>query len=211
MTCEEAVLLISGSLDRENTEQEEQQLQEHLEICPQCRETMQAFLEIHAGIAALRQEVPADLSKKVMHSIKAEKRAKIKRRNRWSVLAVAAALVLVIGLGDGSLPILNGQEETGSKMARLMEAPEEETVFGQMAKAETDPQLLAEERHSCVVVTYDLLQELEGCDWELLPGGGKLFALPSGDSAIKLSRSYELELYTAEQMLSNISYALLLP
>ena len=71
MTCDEALELISGHIDQENTPEEEALLQAHLQTCAQCREVLQAFIDMEGGISCL-EEPPADLRERVMEAIHAE-------------------------------------------------------------------------------------------------------------------------------------------
>ena len=50
MTCEDALVLLSGHLDGENSEEEEAQLSAHLRQCPACRELLAAFQAADQGI-----------------------------------------------------------------------------------------------------------------------------------------------------------------
>lgn len=116
MKCEDALLLISGHIDGENTPQEAQLLQEHLADCEACRAVLEAWTEVDMGIASLTEEAPADLCEKVMASIGAPK-----KKQRWlPVLAAAAAVALVIGLGSGHMPAMQ-QEEAVPMVARTMD------------------------------------------------------------------------------------------
>ena len=113
MTCEEALVLISGHIDNENTPEEEAQLRLHLAQCDQCRQVLQTFLEIDSGIAALEAEPPAMLHERIMEAVRAEAPVKKwKHSFRWAGLAVAAALVVVIGMA--SMPQFQKKEETAS-------------------------------------------------------------------------------------------------
>ena len=77
MKCEESLLLISGHIDGENTPEEENMLQAHLETCSHCRGILQAYLDVDNGVAALQEEPPENLVKNVMAAI-----GKPKKKNR---------------------------------------------------------------------------------------------------------------------------------
>lgn len=208
MTCHEALILISGQIDGENTLEENRQLQAHLETCSQCRSVLKAFVDQDRGVAALVQEPPKDLCAKVMDAIAAEKQEKNRKHRLWPVLAAAAAVALVIGLGAGSLPAFEPQHTPMT--ARMIQEPETEVVVNELTEI-LNPQLLAEERQAQIVVTYDLLPEMETCPWENLPDGSLLYCLPAADSAMELSLTYGLELYEAANAEAGVSYVLLLP
>ena len=97
MNCEEALVLLSGHLDHENTAEEEAQLQTHLQACPDCRQLLAAFEAADAGLLSLEAEPPADFRDGVMNAIRQEAAGKKKRRSVWAGLAVAAALTVVVG------------------------------------------------------------------------------------------------------------------
>ena len=60
MNCEEALVLISGHLDHENTAEEEAQLQRHLEACAACRSLLDTLREMENGFPTM-EEVPDGL------------------------------------------------------------------------------------------------------------------------------------------------------
>lgn len=99
MTCQEALELISEHLDKENTPEEEAALQEHLALCPACREVLAAYEEAERGILALEEEPPADFTESVMKRIAAEPVKPQKRRYsfRYGTAAAAAVAVLLLG------------------------------------------------------------------------------------------------------------------
>lgn len=221
MTCEEALVLISGHIDGENTPEEEAQLRLHLEHCEECRAVLAAYQEMESGVAALEEEPPAELREQVMAAIRAEKPVRKKRPTRWVSLAAAAALVLVIGAA--SLPMLQPEKEHAAPMAATRSMPAEAASTSGVYTADSavmalddteyqiDPQQLAEERQADVAVTQELLPEMEVCPCETVEGG-LLYCLDSRDSAVELSRAYGLALYTPSAYEeAAVSYALLLP
>ena len=230
MTCEEALLLISGHIDNENTPEEEAQLHTHLEACPECRNVLLAFLEVDAGIADLQEEVPADLRETVMQAIRQEAPVKKKRSFRkWSGIAVAAALALVIGISV--LPRFDAGIETTAApmMARSMPEPSEDVMtysvksvpaeaFGDMvaqadvasAVVEVSPQALANERRADLAVNREMLPEMEVCSCETVEGG-LLYCMETREGAVNLSRMYGVELYQPEEYGDKeVSYVLLI-
>ena len=200
MRCEDALLLISGHIDGENTQLEEQMLQEHLADCEACRAILQAWEEVDLGIASLTEEAPADLCQKVIASIGAPK----KKQKWWPGLAAAAVVALVIGLGSGYLPAMQ-QEEAVPMVARSMDVEFAEPVD---FFPETSGQVLSEVRRACVVETSELLLEMETCPYEELEDGSLLYLLPSVESALELSEKYGLEVFWHQQ--AEEAYALLM-
>ena len=211
MTCEQALELISGHIDRENTPEEEALLQAHLLECQSCREVLQVFLDLENGLNQL-EEPPADLRETVMAAIRAEVPIQRKKTaKRWGGIAVAAALIAVIGISTVGLPAKESvpAEAAAPMMARSMQEPTAMNM--DVAELEIFPQALAEERQADVAVTYDLLPEMEVCTCETLNSGALLYLLETADGAVELSRLYGLELYQPVSYSGNCSYALLLP
>lgn len=110
MDHEKALEAISAALDGELTDGERAELEAHLETCPHCRELAD---DLGLLSAALRQqeELPEGLSRRLTAALEGEKTPKKKNWKRWAGLA--AALVLVIGLGGsaihgGLLPRMGG-------------------------------------------------------------------------------------------------------
>ena len=123
VNCEDALLLISGHMDGENTPEEDAQLQAHLSGCAQCREVLAAYTEMDRGIAALTEEAPAGLCASVMSAIGQETAAKKRSRRLWPVAVSAAAVALIIGISG--LPALRPAQEA----APMMVQAESETVL----------------------------------------------------------------------------------
>ena len=259
MTCEEALVLLSGHLDHENTAEEEAQLQQHLAACPACRQLLAAFEAVDADLLSLEEEPPADLHANVMQAIRQETAGRKRRRSMWAGLAVAAALTVVIGAtalrsaGQGSaasapqtamLRTAAAEEVPASAEPAAAETTlEKETVLeeeriledsdldravvgGPMLFAaapseeaapdsewmDCDPQELANQRGADVLVTGELLPEMELCPCETLENGALLYQLDTSSAAVELSRLYGAELYQPAQYgTEDLSYALLLP
>ena len=224
MTCEDALILISGALDGTNTDPETVQLREHLENCEACRALQEALQRIDLDVHTLCEPVPEGLCDAVMQSIRKENEKKRPLR-RWRNLAIAAGLVLVIGIGAMALPRTDSQTEASEMMmARNMAMPAEYAVqeapvydsetslFTYDQTGTLDPQALAEVRGADVVVTDEMLSEMELCSCEVLENGAQLYRLETVDAAVQLSRLYGLPLYQPSERTENaISYALLIP
>lgn len=199
MKCEDALLLISGHIDGENSLEEEQLLQTHLADCEACRGVLQAWKETDQGIASLEEDAPADLCEKVMASIGAPK----KKQRWWPVLAAAAAVALVLGLGSGYVPAV----QEGAAMP--MTARTASVEFAETADffPEINGQILSDVRRAYVVEVSELLPEIEKCPYEELEDGSLLYLLPSIEMAVELSETYGLELFIHQQ--AEEAYALL--
>ena len=207
MKCEDALLLISGHMDQENTAEEEAQLQLHLENCEACRAVLQAFEEMNGGLIALEEEPPADLHRNVMNMIREESAAPKKRNRRWVGIAVAAAFAVVIGASAmpkfAPAPVETNMPMTARAVPGTME----------MLSADTgvSAQDIANEKQAVVAVTYEVYSELEDCECETLEDGAILYCLNDADAAEAISKQYHLDLFLPPQVSSDVSYALLLP
>ena len=211
MTCEEALVLISGHLDGENTEQEEAQLQAHLEGCPSCREILEALSQIDQKIQNMEAEFPANFCEDVMAAIRAEQVPVRKKKHPiWPVLTTAAAAA-----PDEAEPMLARSAEDTMEFA-VYDAADEDAenkmavTMYTAAPTGPDPQVLAEERSADVAVSYELLPELENRDGETLEDGTVLYALDSAGAAAQLSRIYGLALYEPEDASAAVSYVLVI-
>ncbi len=213
MKCEDALLLISGHMDQENTPEEEAQLLEHLQQCSECRNVLRAFTELDGGLVALEEEPPSGLRENVMAAIRAESAVSKKKNRRWAGLAVAAAMAIVIGVGVAAMPQLHHDPADAPMAVRSVPmAAEEVSVYSADAlSVETSPQDIAEARQAAVAVTYELLPEMEVCTCETLESGALLYCLENAESAELLSLQYDLELFQPEKAADDVSYALLLP
>ena len=207
MKCEDALLLISGHIDQENTPEEEAQLLQHLQQCAECRKVLQAFEEMNSSLAALNVEPPADLRRNVMEVIRTETAVPKKHNRRWISLAAAAALAIVIGAAAIPKFTPAPAEDDEPMMARSVPFTAE-TLSADFL--EQTPQEIADAKQAAVVVVYELYPELEVCECETLENGALLYCLENADSAEVISEQYDLELFLPERALADASYALLL-
>lgn len=109
MTCENALILLSGHLDGVNTQEEETELFAHLQSCAGCRDLLAAFEAADAGIQALEAEPPAGLSERILAAVRQEPRRQKRVRPWLAPVATAAVLALVCWAGIRTLPMLGSQ------------------------------------------------------------------------------------------------------
>ena len=110
MTCEDALILLSGHLDGVNTQEEETELFAHLQSCAGCRDLLAAFEAADAGIQALEAEPPAGLSERILAAVRQEPRRSRSASGPWlAPVATAAVLALVCWAGIRTLPMLGSQ------------------------------------------------------------------------------------------------------
>ena len=108
MTCDQAMALLSAKIDGALTPEEAQQLQAHLDACPDCRALLEAMTSMEDKVKGLEQPVPERFREGVMYRIEQEIGNKKSKRRFLGVGTgmglVAAALVLMIGAGIIRLP-----------------------------------------------------------------------------------------------------------
>lgn len=117
MNCDQALELISASLDLPLTPDEQRELDQHLANCPACRALLADFQKIHQELSQRPPaEPPAALCQGVMDRIRAEKTPAetsekiipIRRTVRpWVRWGAAAAVFAVVLLGAGSSGMLD--------------------------------------------------------------------------------------------------------
>lgn len=150
MTCEEALLLLSGHLDHANTPEEEAQLRRHLETCEECRQLLEAFRKNDEALKAVEAEPPAALKDDIMAAIRQEAGPKKNAHRRaWAAVAVAAALTVVVGTGiwKQSIPAEQPAAETESmamaEKSRGISACDVEEAAVETRGVEGDPDEIA--------------------------------------------------------------------
>ena len=111
MHCKEYLQLLSGHLDRTNSEKEEKRLQGHLKSCKHCRELL---AQMEANDLLINDEAivpPADLTQRIMARVEKEPRKRVNRRRIISYaaagLAAAAMFTLVM---TGRIPLLSREK-----------------------------------------------------------------------------------------------------
>ena len=211
MHCEEALLLISGHLDNENTETEEARLQEHLQGCESCRQILESFRMADSGLLSLTEEAPRDLTHRVMEAIHSETKPQ-KRKNPWvTVAASAAAVALVVGIGWFALPKPAEDISEDTVAVHYYTAKVVSTQAATFTSATSaDGRTLSQEIGAPVVLLDAYVQELDGLGCEFLPDGSRLFTLQTKTAAQELSQAYGGILYLPDSGVSYTgSYALI--
>ena len=205
MKCEDALLLLSGHIDQVNTQHEEQLLQEHLAACSQCRQVLRAYEQADEELVQLKEKAPADLCGKVMKQI--DRQTKKKQYRPWLGIAVAAALVLVIGISavmqKGDLPFaqepMAASETQGFAVARSMPSDGSEDLA----------QKLADEYGAAVVLIREEYEQIKTYP-SRIEDGNVLYLLPDYDAAVLLTEHYGCVLYEpSDQTATSEAYALL--
>ncbi len=99
MKCNDYIIWISGHIDGTNSKKDEQILQDHLAVCPHCR---QVLTDMKANETAMKDEEltpPLRIAQNVMATVRKDATAKKRARFRnyfVSVAAAAAVLCLVL-------------------------------------------------------------------------------------------------------------------
>lgn len=104
-SCKEYELLLQQLADGELPPAQKARLWEHLDSCPHCREQWQFLLTLRDSFASMETEVPSGLHENIMEAVRrTPQQAPRKKLPRWShYAAMAACLLLVLGLGWGTL------------------------------------------------------------------------------------------------------------
>lgn len=232
MTCEEALLLISGQIDEANTEEEAAQLREHLENCQECRELLETFQKINADILELKEEAPDDLCAGVMAAVRKETRVKRRKHRAWMNVA-AAVFVTVVGVSVIAAPFVVKEEAPAAETMSMRSVTD--AVNAQKAATASlpvegsraissyactadaageilSPQELADQRGVPVAVVPELYSELETCEVEQLEDGTLLYILPDRNAAQELCEEHAGEVFQPEDPVQelDISYAVVL-
>ena len=134
---EKMLLLLSGHLDGCNTPEEDALLEAHVAECPDCRQILNEYRKLDAGIAFLAGDAPDGFAARVMGTVEAEP-PKTKNHRRFSfgvaTAAAAAAAIFLLAVGSGMLP------QFGAAGAKLNGAAvKSEAVTDSMAEAEPVP------------------------------------------------------------------------
>ena len=203
MKCEDALILISGHIDSMNTEDEENALQAHLSGCESCRDILRAYEQMEDELSLRDEQAPPTLKHSVMDQI--HKETTKKKHRPWIGTAVAAALVLVVGLGT----VLYKPDAENVPM------PVAETALARTVNepVKADPEAVAQrlvaEQNAEVAVVRQLYQELESCECYQAEGY-VLYILPGHDMVEHLGETYGCEIYepTTEP---DVFYAILAP
>ena len=125
MNCEQMTLLMSAWLDGELSEREEQQMKEHLEQCPACRELMEQLQALHTSFSDL-EEIPAPegFADSVMERIAKESKPKVvplfKCPQIRALTAMAACVALFVGFG--SMKMGSSKETAAAPAAPMPES-----------------------------------------------------------------------------------------
>ena len=119
MNCEQMNELLSAWLDGELSENEQRQMQAHLEQCAQCRALFEQLQALHTSFSDM-EEIPAPegFAQRVMDRVRTESKPKViplfQNRQMRGFAAMAACAVLCVGLGGG---LLSGKSEESAAPA----------------------------------------------------------------------------------------------
>lgn len=130
MTCAEIVGLLDRLMDGELSEEERRELEAHGESCPTCAEQIRATLQMKALFEEMEPEVDVPLAaqakwRRAIREDAAQRRRK--RLTRW-VGSVAAALVVLVGVGLALNGGLSPKQDSAAIMPAGDSAAEVETV-----------------------------------------------------------------------------------
>jgi anti-sigma factor RsiW len=98
MNCPDCHDLLQRWLDGEALP-ERTALNQHLAGCTECRERFAAARRLRAGLGALpRPEAPPQLAGRTVARVLADRRGRLRRRRLWAGVALAASVLLAVGV-----------------------------------------------------------------------------------------------------------------
>ena len=155
MTCAEINGLLDRLMDGELSEEERRELAAHGETCPACADEIRATLQMKALFEEMEPEVDVPLAaqarwRRAVREDAAQRRRK--RLTRW-IGSVAAALVVLVGVGLALNGSLAPKRDSASIMPAGDSAAEVEVV--QEAEDEDQATTLGEEPSEATVVETD--------------------------------------------------------
>ena len=107
ISCDQALELISESLDGPLSPEDRAALDEHLAGCADCRALLADFQEMERTLPTLNAPVPPDFTQSVMDRVREEKVVDLSAvraaRRPWKQWAATAAVFAVVLLGVGTL------------------------------------------------------------------------------------------------------------
>ena len=121
MDCEQALILISAALDDEITPSEREQLNEHLDLCADCRALAADFGLISAALAQ-EEPIPAGLTGRMEQKLDGAVREKKKNTFLRRYGSMAAMLAIVLSLGAIALSGGMGSKAKNDAAYRMFDA-----------------------------------------------------------------------------------------
>ena len=125
MSCEFSDTVLYGYLDGELDAVRAAEFERHLERCSECVAALESQESLRSSIerAQLYERVPASLRSKILSEVGAIPSIKLmSRRSLWSLLAAAAALLLVVYGGWRVLAGLRGGNSEAILAAQILDA-----------------------------------------------------------------------------------------
>lgn len=135
ISCERCEELINARLDGYLTEEEALLLEAHLTSCPDCQKLDRDLTTLHERLKELSFDPPQDFTASVMTQLEVPSVQPAKKRKRpWSVIACAAAAVvlMVVALTPQMSPFGGSDAES----AEAAEAPTSADIAADAAPAE---------------------------------------------------------------------------
>lgn len=209
--CEHWEELLSARLDGPLTQEETQQLDEHLASCPRCRQYARELEETHKALQDWAAEPPPAVAEAILDAVRQEPRPAKRSRRAWMSLAAAAVLALVIW-GAVQLPGAGESAESAaaSDSAVMEQGPMEDSGENQKTnEAYSQESASAAPETSPSVLTQDQAEELlrdflnqEDRDLTLTPRGfsedGKAWLFAARDSQGQAAALFSVALDTGE-------------
>ena len=112
MNCNDYLLLLSGHIDGMNTQQEEKDLRNHLQVCESCRALLDEMTKNDGILRSDQIEVPPGLTGKIMAEVRKTKKSKRPFYISLAASGLAAAAVLAVAFSGKITPPANDVRPT---------------------------------------------------------------------------------------------------
>lgn len=113
MTCDTIEPLLAAYADERATESERQEVDQHLDACPRCRQAVEMQRSMRNLLAARGRSAtavaPPGLATRIAATLAAEQPAALAPGWRFRLSAFAAAALVVLALGAVAVPVVTGR------------------------------------------------------------------------------------------------------
>ena len=184
LTCDEALELISASLDGPLAPDESRRLEEHLKLCAPCWALRADLESLHDQLPLLNAPVPEGLSRRILEQVHTEPKAVLLPRRhglprRWRQWAASAAAFALVLLGAGGIGLSQITAPPGES-ALSASSPKVRTDLSASGAPAPDASAPLPSPASSSPVPEDIPENLPSiCAG--VPDGSAPFALPSAE------------------------------
>lgn len=173
MDCEQALILISAALDDEITPSEREQLNEHLDLCADCRALAADFGLISAALAQ-EEPIPAGLTGRMEQKLDGAVREKKKNTFLRRYGSMAAMLAIVLSLGAIALSGGMGSKAKNDAAYRMFDAEMKAEAPAECAPMPSSAAVKGSAHDGLGYVTADSVTEAESAREPLMDAASDL-------------------------------------